>query len=150
MGIGKSLKNGVSSGFRVKRWLGVDTIKNNGLFIVRIFKGIFNARKTAPIHENFDQAMVRMNLTDADLAKRVRSGRYLVWFCLGLAMALAVYMVCLFYGGQIVAGSMCFMLMLTMMVYAYREHFNIFQIKQRRLGCTYREWFKYIFHKGSK
>ncbi|MCH9744884.1 MAG: type IVB secretion system protein IcmV [Gammaproteobacteria bacterium] len=150
MGLGKSLKKGISSGFKVKRWIDSDNLKSNGLLIVRLWKSIFRVKKEKPIRETFEQARARMNLTDEDLAKRVRLGFCTVWFCLGLAFALCIYMFYLFSHTQIMAGLVCLMLMLTMLAYAYREHFNIFQIKQRRLGCTFKQWVQYISKKGSK
>jgi intracellular multiplication protein IcmV len=151
MGIGKSLKKGVSSGFKVKRWAATDSIKDNGLFIVKLFKSIFKRKQDEKvITETFEQAKIRMDLTDEDLSKRVRSGRYLVLFCLALAVALAIYMYCLFSRGQLLAGLLSLVLCLTMLAYAYREHFNIFQIQQRRLGCSFKQWFQYVCKKGLK
>ena len=151
MGIGKSLKKGVSSGFKVKRWIAADSIKDNGLFIIKLFKSIFTRKQGGKvITETFEAAQQRMGLSDEDLSKRVRSGRYLVWFCTALSVALAVYMYYLFSRAQLLAGLLSLVLCLTMLAYAYREHFNIFQIQQRRLGCSFKQWFQYVCKKGLK
>lgn len=144
MGIFRTVKKGVTSGWSVRRWVGYEGIKENGNVIGKLFQSaISNPSKTepeSPSKETFEMAMKRFNMTEDDLKKRIRSGRQVYWSCLGGSLAILAYMFYQFSIHEMIAGLVCLMLALVLLAYAFRENFNVFQMKQRRLGCTAAQW----------
>ena len=49
-----------------------------------------------------------------------------------------------FFYGSIKAFIVSLVVMLIALVLAFRYHFWYFQIKQRKLGCTFNEWYRRI------
>jgi len=152
MGLKNAMKKGFFSGLNPFRWVGMEQIKGNGQAIGDITKKLFdssgNSKKRNP-PKTFDEAMQRYGLSEADLQKRMRSSLRLAYFCLGFSALLIIYTIYLFFSHLVLSGFVTIILTLLLWAYAFREHFNYFQMKQRRLGCTFNEWFISTF-KGSK
>ena len=151
MGIRNIVKRGVSGGFSPTRWMSVESIKENGHFIGELFQAVFYRKKSkneALQKKSFEEVMQHFKMTEKDLEMRMRKSRLLILFCLGLGILVLGYMAYLYIDGQLLAGTICLMLSFVMFSYAFREHFNLFQMKQRRLGCTFKEWFNSLSRKG--
>ncbi len=148
MGVKKVIKKSFTAGFNPKRWVGVDHIKDNGRVIGHLFTSLFKQESKKVKPESFEAAKARLNLTEADLQKRVQQGKYVIIFCLFAALLAFAYMIYLVMHHFYLPGIVTLMISLLALVYAYREHFNIFQIKQRRLGCTFGQWFDGTFKRS--
>ncbi len=151
MGIKKAIKKGFFSGYSVKRWVGFDQIKDSGQSIGEMATNLIDKQKTkaTPNKETFEECVKRFGLSESDLKKKMKSLYRIALFCLAASLACFVYAIYLFLIGFILSGFVSLMLSFLLAAYAYREHLNYFQIKQRRLGCTFREWFNSTF-KGVK
>ncbi len=150
MGFKSILKTGLFSGLSPKRWVGYDQIKRDTVGVGQIAKEVFRHEKTAGRKETFDEAMKRFNLTEDDIKKRMKSAKQLVGIFLGFGGLLFLYLIYQWTTVRILDGFICLVLMLLVLTYAFKEHFNLFQMRHRRLGCTYKEWFRSMFKKGSK
>lgn len=151
MGFRKAMKKGLFSGLNPVRWVGMDQIKGNSQTIHNIIKRLLattkNSRGTSL--KSFQEAMQHYGLTDEDVKKRMRSSLRLVYFCLGLSLVMIAYTIYLFVVHLVLSGFVTTMLTFLLWSYAFREHFNYFQMKEHRLGCTFHEWFTSTF-KGLK
>lgn len=146
MGLKNVVKKGLFSGLNVKRWAGVDQIKQNGVIIGRLFTNVFCYRTNKnSVKESFEECMRRFNMTEEDLQKRMKASVKIVTFCLIGAILIFIYMIYLITLHQLLSGFVCLTLTFLLLAYAFREHFNLYQMKQRRLGCSVREWFKSTF-----
>lgn len=151
MGVKNVIKKGLFSGLNMKRWIGLEQIKENGKTIGGLFKGLLGNKKADEVRkETFEESMRRFQMTEEDLQKRMQSAVRLVTFCLIGSVAIIIYMFYLFYNAQIVASFVCMMLSVLLLAYAFREHFNLFQMKKRRLGCSVKEWFQDTFMGAKK
>ena len=140
MGIRKIVKRGVSGGFSPSRWMSVESIRENGHFIGELFRAVFYRKKDkgdALKNKSFEEVMQYYKMTEKDLEVRMRKSRLLILFCLSLGFIVLGYMLYLFVEDQLLAGAIC-----------YEDDFNLFQMKRRRLGCTFKEWFNSLSHKG--
>ena len=99
--------------------------------------------------ETFEQCIKHYGLTDEALTKKRRLHLYTAMGCLLGSVVLLAYTLYLIATGIYFSSLVSVMLAALLVAYAYREHFNAFQIKQRRLGCTFKEWVSYTF-KGGK
>ena len=62
-----------------------------------------------------------------------------------LTIPMLAYAVYVFHSGFYLPGFVCLMLTALAGAHCFREHFNRFQMRQRRLGCTFQEWALHTF-----
>ncbi|AAO91145.2 type IVB secretion system protein IcmV [Coxiella burnetii] len=150
MGFKNTVKKGFFSGLNPMRWVGYEHIASNAKTIRNIVDNIIEKPTAASSQkETFEECLRRFNLTEEDIKKRMKNALRIVIFCLALSFGMAGYTVYLFVHGLPLSAFVCVILTFVLWAYAFREHFNYFQMKQRRLGCTFKEWFTCTF-KGSK
>ena len=149
MGIGRI----IGSGFQVKRWFGYEHIKRDGSAVKNIIKDTISLGKVGKktkVTEDFAACMVRYNMTEADLKRRMGVSLRLAGLFALFGTGLFIYMIYLLFIGHILATLICLSLTMFVLARAYREHFNYFQMRQRRLGCTFKEWINFTFGGQSK
>jgi intracellular multiplication protein IcmV len=92
--------------------------------------------------ESFEEAVGRLNLSEKDLKDKQTALHRLSRLMCGVALIIFGYaMYQLYYGGYR-ATIYSLAIMLIALALAFRYHFWYFQIKERKLGCTLKEWFK--------
>lgn len=127
--------------FRIDKWLGFETLKNNTKFYRDQLISLFHIQKaTQP--EKFEEAMIRLELTEEKLQLQKERYKYLTFFYSIISLALFIYAVCLYYRGNLMGACISFALTLYSLTNVFQYHLWYFQIKQKKLGCNIREWFK--------
>lgn len=91
--------------------------------------------------ESFRTAQKELNLSDADLALRQKALLRLSLLMSFIALLIFLYSCYHFYNGALLAGFLSFIVMLLAWSLAFRYHFWYYQIKTRKLGCSFHEWF---------
>ncbi len=129
--------------FNVRDWIDWNRIKSGSRYIKNGVKQVFIHTPTHPT-ESFVEAQRRMKLTNDSLASRARALLRISILMLALSVALFGYSVYHFLFGSIHSGILTLSLTLVSLTFAFRYHFWYFQITQRKLGCTFSEW----FHEG--
>lgn len=127
----------------VRYWFDFDRVKDISRYFIATFKKFFVPSKQEA-SESFSQAMARLQLTEADILMRQSALLRLVYLMLmfaGLAFAYACY---LLWQHAWHSGGFTFVVLGLALTLAFRYHFWYFQIKQRKLGCSFQEW----FHQG--
>lgn len=128
--------------FNVRLWADTARIKSYWQYIVSSIKNMLVPQRKV-VGETFEAAKTRMNLTDEDLLRRQRA-----LFQFSLLMLAMCFLLCMYAVYQLVYGSIQgFLLTLSIgciaAVIAFRYHFWYFQIKEKKLGCSVKEWFKF-------
>jgi intracellular multiplication protein IcmV len=121
-------------------WLGVNELKNNTAAMWSIIKGIVTPEKTDRV-ETFEEAMQRLHLTEQDVENN-KNTYYLYalgFLVLGIAAFLSSFYY-LFYHQTISGCLLGLAVTAFLFAQAFRYHFWYFQIKHRKLGCTFAEW----------
>jgi intracellular multiplication protein IcmV len=127
--------------FNPTEWLGYRQLKTNTNIIWDTIKGLFVVSKPERI-ETFAAAISRLELTEADLsATAKRFLAYSIFFVILGGITLAVSFVMLYDYGFF-AWLICTLVTVLFLVQAFRFHFWYFQIVQRKLGCTFQEWWQ--------
>jgi len=127
--------------FRVKEWFGTDTIVSNFKNIRDNFKNNFTQQQ-AELSETFEEAMVRLNLTEQDVSDRKKEFRRLFIIFSIISVAIFIYSVIIAVHKHNIGGFfMGFAITLYALSHAFKYHFWLYQINKRKLGCTVREWF---------
>lgn len=151
MNFKKAVKKGFFSGLNPLRWVGYDQISGNAKTIRNLVDGLVDKPSQSSVHkETFEECLLRFNLTEIDIKKRMQTAIRIVILCLILSLAMIIYSVYLVFHGLPLSSFVCVILTLLLWAYAFREHFNYFQMKQRRLGCTFKEWFICTFKRSKK
>ena len=143
MSVFKKIGHGLSWAYKpavnVKAWMGWDIIKSSSSYVYNLGKSLFVPQK-AGVSESFAEALARLNLTEADL--KIRQQEFMRLFLIYAAMGLAIvlYSLYLFYNLSFMGGLLTLVVASLAFSLAFRYHFWMFQIKQRKLGCSVREW----------
>lgn len=146
MAVKDVIKVNVKTFFNPRAWLGYDLLKENTQTTFNIFKEVFAQPIPQPEREEtFAQAVARFDLTD-DMVAKVQK-RY---FTMALAFAVVAIIV-LMIGIILVIDSVFsgFILALSIatlfFAQAFKYHFWYFQIKHKKLGCTFQDWYRGLF-----
>ena len=134
----------------VPKWIGYRQLVTTQRVIFGYLKRLYTPEQ-AELSESFEAALLRLNLTEADLAKRLQEFTRLqrIWVALLLLVAgYALYN--LWFQQAWRAFLPCVGFSLVILTQIFRYHFWLFQIRQRRLGCSFRDWFYANFFSEKK
>jgi len=143
-----STKSYLSRIFKVREWSDWNRVRAGGKSIEDGVKDLFVLKTTQSV-ETFDEAQRRMKLTDENLAVRARALFNWSVVTLVLSILLLVYALYHFVYGSFHAGILVLALMCLSLALSFRYSFWYFQIKSRKLGCSFQDWFQCTF-KGRK
>ncbi len=90
--------------------------------------------------ESYEEAIKRLNLTQEDLDDRKKMFTQQTILYMTAALLVLAYGVYLAFQQQIISMVVAFMVAGLALSYAFRSHFWLFQIKQKKLGCTFKEY----------
>lgn len=141
MGMFKSSKKVASRvvDVRVDKWVSLEYLGETAdNFKVILLDSIIP--KKATYSETFEEAMQRLELTEADLLLRQKEFTQLFYFFLTLSVLIIGYALYLSFTSSMVTTLIAFCLSIYTLAQAFRFHFWLFQLKNRKLGCTVKEW----------
>lgn len=146
MGIRSIMKEHLNEGLNVKKWLGVNHLKQDTKYLKNMITEVLSPDQSkADKFETFEQCLLRLQLTETDVVKRMRTHLITSVAMFILTIFLAIYMGYLTYCHLYRGTLLCAVLTMLVLTFAFREHFYYFQMKKRRLGCTVMEWVKFLF-----
>lgn len=121
-------------------WLGYNELKTYNRIIWGNLKNISTVEKPERT-ETFEEAMQRFDVTDAQV-KRISDTYllYAIFFVIVAAFAFAGAFIFLIGYGKFSGFILAMVCVAILLCYAFRFHFWHFQIKHRKLGCTFAEW----------
>jgi intracellular multiplication protein IcmV len=134
MGIISGLSNMVTNA------LGYDSIKKSAQGIKSMAGELTTAQK-AQRKETFEEALVRLNLTEEDIEKRRQEFQKLFRIFSIFGVGLLCYLVYAIFSKAIIASLGTVGILLFVIAQLFRYDFWLFQIREKRLGCTFKEWF---------
>ncbi len=138
------LKKILTTAFNVRKWSDFDRMKEFTLYLENGVRNLFIPRRQTA-EQTFEEALRQYHVDDESLLRK-RNGLYRlsVLMCL-FSLGFLVYSIYLAVYGSWHATLLSVVVMLLALVLAFRYHFWFFQIKKRKLGCTFQEWFKQGF-----
>lgn len=147
------VKSILGRGLNPKQWLGINTLKQQTVQLSQTFKSsILLKDKEHSDHykpASFEECLKHYNISEDDLKTKMRNSLWTAYFCLGLSVGTLSYMFYQIKHHLMLSAFMCVTLTFLLWVIALREHFYLFQMRQRRLGCTLKEWFGSLFKKDN-
>ena len=141
-------KRAIGSCFAVKRWVSYDELKTNFLSLAGLFRRLFK-RETIeqPRCESYEEAVMRMNLSEQDLDERRRQFLKSAICYLLVALLLWINGIWLIAHLKLLGAGIALILALTLTLNAYHEHFWYMQMSQHKLGCTFRDWLTFVLRR---
>lgn len=129
-----------STFFDVPRWVNVKQYVETNKTLYTKIKDSF--RVARPMREEtFEAAMQRLKLSEQDLNERMPANQRALTILLSFVIALCLYGFYLMFTGAI-AGTLVILAVIALSsVRAFQYSFWNFQIKHRKLGCSFKEWF---------
>lgn len=131
----------LASIFNIRSWFDWDRFKTLTLFLWNGAKKFFVLQQGTE-NETFEAAKKRLHLTDADLLSRQQGLLRVSIVMIVLAFLFFLYSVYHFYCHSFKGGLLSLVVMSLALTLAFRYHFWYFQIKERKLGCSFHEWYK--------
>lgn len=141
--------------------------KKSGSRIVRVFKRIINVRSWSdwdrlttftayigngvkrlfvPVKEakpdSFDEALQKFHVSEGELIAKQKALFRLCLIMLGMAVLIFIYASFHLFYGTYRAAIISYVVMMIALALSFRYHFWYFQMKTRRLGCTFKQWWR--------
>ncbi len=127
-----------------KRMVGWDHLKTSYKNVFASAKAMTDRQDSAHvIKETFDEAVQRLNMSEANIVAKTKSFFRTAILFLVMAVAVFIYALDLLFTGHILATIIALILVVLAFSLAFRDHFWYTQMKQRRLGLSLREWLDY-------
>lgn len=127
--------------FNVRAWADFDRVKSFTNYLANGFKRMF-VPQTPQKGESFKAAAARLGISEqALMGKKTALYRLSILMCITAACIFLYTLYQLIYGSYR-ATIISLVITLIALVLAYRYHFWYFQIKERKLGCSFDEWYK--------
>ncbi len=146
------VKSILGRGLNPKQWLGIESLKQQTKVLSQTFKSaiLLKDQEHSDHYKpaSFEECLQHYQISEDDLKIKMRNSLWTAYFCLGLSVGTLSYMLYQFGHHMLLGALMCITLTLLLWVMALREHFYFFQMRQRRLGCTLKEWFSSLFKKN--
>lgn len=106
-----------------------------------IFLTIFMPwKRERGLAESYDEAIARMKLTPQDIEERKKMFTQQTIIYISAALAVVAYGVYLAFQQAVLSMAVAFMVGGLSLSYAFRSHFWLYQLKQKKLGCTFKEY----------
>jgi intracellular multiplication protein IcmV len=138
----KRIRGFFKSLFNLRVWFAVDHVRSGAGFIRSLSKQLISSldQPKRP-NQEFEQAVVEQGLSpqQVELAQRNYFRNALFFLILGVLFAInSMYLI---YQQMLLSGAVSFAVTLMTFVFSLKSHFWYFQIKNRKLGCTFKEWY---------
>lgn len=125
----------------VRFWLDWERIKSFGGYLKESIEVLVTPASTGK-SEDFKAALHQFHIGEDALLDKQRALFRLSLLMLFLAVLIFSYTIYQLTYGTYRAAVVSLVVMGLALVLAFRYHFWYFQIRQRKLGCTFREWYR--------
>lgn len=136
-----SFRRGIRRYFDIPRWIGAEHIGSQFRNIKAMMQSMTNPPPPER-EETFKQAIKRLNMTQEDLEERQKNLFLMACIYFTLAIIIIGYGLFLLYAKKWMAMLMCIPIAAVLLSFAFREHFWFTQLKHKRLGFTFKDWWK--------
>ena len=130
----------INTAFNVRKWSDFDRMKEFTMYLEHGIKNLFIPQRQAAA-QTFDEALQQYHINEATLLKKKKALIRLSLWMSFLAFGFFLYSIYLVVVGSFHAMLLSLVVMMFALVLAFRYHFWFFQIQQRKLGCTFQDWF---------
>ena len=123
----------------VHQWIGLRNLATMSRGVATAVTNVFVPAKSERT-ESFQEAIERLNLTPQDVQEKQHAFFRIAMVMGAFGVLCLFYMLYLLWSGHLAAGLIDLIVSLIIFAYAFRFHFWYFQLKNKKLGCTFKEW----------
>lgn len=134
----------VKSLFDVKSWMGWKSLAQNGAWIRGMYGDLLRPAHTQTVKETYEEACQRYGYTPEFLKRQEAEFQRAAYIYLALLGAGFVYMFWLIYNHKTLASVVMIPLNFMLFSFYFRESFWLMQIRQKRLGMTFKNWLSIV------
>ncbi|MDF1758540.1 MAG: type IVB secretion system protein IcmV [Legionellaceae bacterium] len=137
--------------FDYKAWSDWDRSRSIAFYFINMVKKIFVPQKINKENiKSFATVVEEMKLTEEDLIIKQKSLKKLCVIMLVTSFIFYVYSMYQVLYGSFLGVILSVVLTFVCLTLAFRYHFWYFQISNKKLGCTLKEWFTESFMSGDR
>lgn len=146
MGLWRGVKKGLGKvfNFQVDRWLDYPNLKGSAVYFYRQLKSLYKF-ETASRTETYEDAVARLKLSAEDLNIQRNHFEFFARIFFVLFLSILGYGLWISVNGNWMGGIMSLALAIYALTNAFRYDLWKYQIQQKKLGCSLKEWFYYRF-----
>lgn len=143
----RGTKRAGKSLFNVPKWMGWHRLKQNNQTLLVMFKDVlFPSTSNKQIDKSFEEAVSRLGLDQETLDHRQRVLKFLSYVYMFFALLIFGYaFYLLFWVGTYLGFFTTLSLVCATLALAFKNHFWYTQIRNKRLGLTFWQWFFLAF-----
>ena len=130
--------------FNPRVWMNYEQVKDTTTYLKDGAFNLFTVPGKYRSNESFDDVMKRMGLTEEKVQSQKKALFRLSIVMLLMSFLVLGYAISHFYSGNYHTAGASTVIFFVVLALAFRYHFWYFQLKERRLGCSMKEW----FHRG--
>lgn len=125
----------------VPAWMGLNNLVASFVGIVHLIRDFFvPAKKVEASKEPFEDILKRLNLTEETVTLRIKQFKFIFRILVLIGLLVLSYAIYLLIHGHLRAFFVSLAILGIDIAQAFYYHFWIFQMQQRKLGCTFHEW----------
>lgn len=125
----------------VRYWFDWDRVKAATSYIVQGVKNMFIPKKSSET-QSFEDAKTNLEINDESLLQKQQALLRLSYLMVIIACAIFIYAFYQLFWGSFKATLISLVVTLIALSLAFRYNFWHYQIKSRKLGCSFNEWVK--------
>lgn len=127
-------------------WLDVQGLKQQTTDLIATGKAILTPDISPPQPETFEEACTRLSLTEADLLASQKAFKFYTTLFLICGILMFIYSFFLLFSSlsHILGWILGMSVTAVLFAQAFKYHFWYFQLKQRKLGLTIKDWRTYV------
>lgn len=138
----KRIRGFFKSLFNFKMWFAVKDLKSGANLITSLSGSFFDSMHPQQVkHEQFEQTIKDQGLTEQQVqqAKDNYFRNAVMFLVLGVIFAInSIYLLSQY---MLLPSVVSFSITIMTFIFSLKSHFWYFQIKNRKLGCTLKEWY---------
>jgi len=121
-------------------WIDYDSLRRLNRILFSQIRDLFTVPKPTRT-ETFEQAMKRLGLEPEDVQDIETNYRFYTWLFLIIAAIIFLFSLYLLFHYVVFWGTLIGLTVAALALsQAFKYDFWVFQIQQRKLGCTFNEW----------
>jgi len=125
---------------RADKWIGVENIKQSLGNTALCAKNLFKIQQAERV-ETFEEAQQRLSVDEAELTKiKIKYTFFYIFYLIGALILFSYGFYIAYHAHRYIGFLMCFSLTLYGLSRAFFYHFWVYQIQQKKLGLTLKDW----------
>ena len=133
---------------RIKKLLLIDALKMQSKAIIGLITNLFSV-PTSQTNICYDD-LKRLDINDDKLILITKKLRLIYKGCLAVAAVIFIYCLWLLNSKLYWLSLLAFSAVILSLAQAFKHHFWLYQIKQKRFGCSFKDWLLGFTHQREK